>query len=235
MTKFLLITALKANKLLTIFSCFFFVLFICLGIWQIERAAQKVSLLQEFKLQQAMLPTKFNKLSSEWSRVFIDGHYDPKKQILIDNQINKGKVGYKIFTPFYIDNKSVILVDRGWIAQGKSRNDLPEINFSSNASRVIGTLTFPERGFVAGDELLTNTWPKVSQSKSIEIVSAAFAEPILNKVLVLDPGSKFAVEHIPIKPFVITPEKHYGYAIQWFTMSIVLLVMLMYALEREKN
>jgi cytochrome oxidase assembly protein ShyY1 len=53
-------------------------------------------------------------------------------------------------------------------------------------------------------------------------------------VLVLDPGSNRAEEYIQIKPFAITPVKHYGYALQWFTMSIVLLGMFLFALKREQ-
>jgi cytochrome oxidase assembly protein ShyY1 len=65
-------------------------------------------------------------------------------------------------------------------------------------------------------------------------LSSVFAEPILDMVLVLDPGSAQLAEYIQIKPFAITPVKHYGYAMQWFTMSIVLLGMFLYALKREK-
>ena len=52
-------------------------------------------------------------------------------------------------------------------------------------------------------------------------------------VLILDPGSLFMKEHVALTPFVITPTKHYGYALQWFTMSLVLAGMFMYAIKRE--
>ena len=51
-------------------------------------------------------------------------------------------------------------------------------------------------------------------------------------VLMLEPGSKFIAEFVPINPFVITPTKHYGYALQWFTMSIVLAGMYVFAITR---
>lgn len=233
MTEFTLIKSLKNNKLLTVFSCVFASLFIFLGIWQIDRAGEKSYRMQAFAEQQKKFPMQLTNLSSEWSRVFVDGAYDPMHQILIDNQIHNGKIGYKIYTPFYFGNNQIILVDRGWIPQGKSRNDLPNINFTSPNLRIIGALVKPQRGVVAGQELITNDWPRVSQTKSIKIISPAFTEKILEMVLVLDPGSQFLAEYIPIKPFVITPAKHYGYALQWFTMSIVLLSMFFYALKRE--
>ena len=234
MTKFKLKDSLQENKLLTSFSIFFFFFFVFLGIWQIERAANKEGLLQDFNSEQESPPTRLTSQSPNWSRVFVDGVFDSSRQILIDNQIHNGKVGYKIFTPFRFDDNKIVLVDRGWIGQGQSRSDLPQLNILEKKSRIIATVTSPEQGVLAGSELLTNEWPRVSQSKAVEVIASAFNEPILDIVLVLDPGSSQITEFIQIKPFAITPVKHYGYAMQWFTMSIVLLGMFLYALKREK-
>ena len=234
MTKLKLKEALQENKLLTSFSIFFVFVFVFLGIWQIERAANKEGLLQDFNSEQESPPTRLTSQSPNWSRVFVDGVFDSSRQILIDNQIHNGKVGYKIFTPFRFDENKIVLVDRGWIGQGQSRSDLPQLNILEKKSRIIATVTSPEQGVLAGSELLTNEWPRVSQSKAVEVIASAFNEPILDIVLVLDPGSSQITEFIQIKPFAITPVKHYGYAMQWFTMSIVLLGMFLYALKREK-
>ena len=234
MTKFKLKDQIQENKLLTSFSIFFVIVFVFLSVWQIERAAHKEGLLQAFNSEQESPPTRLTSQSSDWSRVFVDGIFDSSRQILIDNQIHKGKVGYKIFTPFRFDDNKIVLVDRGWIAQGQSRSDLPQLNILEKKSRIIATVTSPEQGVLAGSELLTNEWPRVSQTKAVEVIASAFKEPILDIVLVLDPGSSQITEFIQIKPFAITPVKHYGYAMQWFTMSIVLLGMFLYALKREK-
>jgi|TARA_B110000211_G_scaffold54539_1_gene60502 surfeit locus 1 family protein len=234
MTKFKLKDQIQENKLLASFSIFFVIVFVFLGVWQIERAAHKEGLLQAFNAEQESPPIRLTSQSPDWSRVFVDGIFDSSRQILIDNQIHKGKVGYKIFTPFRFDDNKIVLVDRGWIAQGQSRSDLPQLNILEKKSRIIATVTSPEQGVLAGSELLTNEWPRVSQTKAVEVIASAFKEPILDIVLVLDPGSSQITEFIQIKPFAITPVKHYGYAMQWFTMSIVLLGMFLYALKREK-
>ena len=234
MTKFKLKDQIQENKLLASFSIFFVMVFVFLGVWQIERAAHKEGLLQAFNSEQESPPIRLTSQSPDWSRVFVDGIFDSSRQILIDNQIHKGKVGYKIFTPFRFDDNKIVLVDRGWVAQGQSRSDLPQLNILEKKSRIIATVTNPEQGVLAGSELLTNEWPRVSQTKAVEVIASAFKEPILDIVLVLDPGSSQITEFIQIKPFAITPVKHYGYAMQWFTMSIVLLGMFLYALKREK-
>jgi surfeit locus 1 family protein len=163
MTKFKLTDQIQENKLLTSFSIFFVIVFVFLGVWQIERAAHKEGLLQAFNAEQESPPTRLTSQSPDWSRVFVDGIFDSSRQILIDNQIHKGKVGYKIFTPFRFDDNKIVLVDRGWIAQGQSRSDLPQLNILEKKSRIIATVTSPEQGVLAGSELLTNEWPRVSQ------------------------------------------------------------------------
>ena len=137
----------------------FIVVFILLGFWQIERAGSKASLIQEFDMEQAKAPKPISDSSLQWSRVYIEGFYDPAQQVLIDNQIKNGKVGYKIYTPFYYKQDQAIFVDRGWIPQGKTRKDLPNVNFNATKLRIIGSLIKPEKEVLAGDEIYTNEWP----------------------------------------------------------------------------
>jgi len=227
------IELIKYNKALTVFSVVFVVVFILLGFWQIERAGSKAGLIQEFELEQSKAPKGISGSSKQWSKVFIEGFYDPTQQVLIDNQIKDGVVGYKIYTPFYYEQDQAIFVDRGWISQGRTRNDLPNVNFNPTKLRIIGTLVKPEKEVLAGNELLTNEWPLVSQTKSPSLIQQAYEKKFSDMVLILDPGSLFINEHVALTPFVITPIKHYGYALQWFTMSIVLAGMFFYAIKRE--
>ena len=99
---------------------------------------------------------------------------------------------------------------------------------------ITGSLIKPEKEFLAGDELLTDKWPMVSQTKSPEIIETAYKDKFFDKVLILEAGSKLMNEYIAIIPFSINPTKHFGYALQWFTMSIVIAGKIIYALMRER-
>ena len=101
MTDFFKIENIKNNKALPFFSVLFVLVFIFLGFWQIERASEKLNLIKNFEIQQSSQPQYISENSAKWSRVFIEGVYDSSKQVLIDNQIFKGKVGYIRYTPFY--------------------------------------------------------------------------------------------------------------------------------------
>ena len=230
--KFLTIKLVKNNKALSLFSIFFTLLFISLGFWQIERAESKALKMKAFNEMQKSPPIILKDLSAAWSRVFVEGFYDSSRQVLIDNQINDGQVGYKIYTPFYYDDKA-IFVDRGWIPRGKTRSELPDIVFQSDRLRIVGSLLKPEKEVLAGDDIFTKNWPIVSQTKLPSIIETKFNKDFYDSVIVLEPGSNFLKEYIPIQPFVISPTKHYGYALQWFTMSIVLFSMFIYAINKE--
>tara|TARA_B100000579_G_scaffold23247_1_gene16411 strand:+ start:67 stop:762 length:696 start_codon:yes stop_codon:yes gene_type:complete len=230
--KFLTIKLVKNNKALSLFSIFFTLLFISLGFWQIERAESKALKMKAFNEMQKSPPIILKDLSAAWSRVFIEGFYDSSRQVLIDNQINDGQVGYKIYTPFYFDDKA-IFVDRGWIPRGKTRSELPDIVFQSDRLRIVGSLLKPEKEVLAGDDIFTKNWPIVSQTKLPNIIETKFNKDFSDSVIVLEPGSNFLKEYIPLQPFVISPTKHYGYALQWFTMSIVLFSMFIYAINKE--
>jgi len=230
--KFLTIKLVKNNKALSLFSIFFTLLFISLGFWQIERAESKALKMKAFNEMQKSPPIALTNLSAAWSRVFVEGFYDSSRQVLIDNQINDGQVGYKIYTPFYFDDKA-IFVDRGWIPRGKTRSELPDIGFQSDRLRIVGSILKPEKEVLAGDDIFTKNWPIVSQTKLPNIIETKFNKDFSDSVIVLEPGSNFLKEYIPLQPFVISPTKHYGYALQWFTMSMVLFSMFIYAINKE--
>ena len=76
MTKFKLKDQIQENKLLTSFSIFFVIVFVFLGVWQIERAAHKERLMQAFNAEQESPPIRLTSQSPDWSRVFVDGIFD---------------------------------------------------------------------------------------------------------------------------------------------------------------
>ena len=95
---------MKRNKFnpgarITIFFVFFAILFLTLGLWQIERGQTKTILLDEFEKNSIISPKPLNKNSKKWDRVYVDGTWDNSKQILVDNVINQGIAGYKVLTP----------------------------------------------------------------------------------------------------------------------------------------
>ena len=225
----------KPGVRITIFFVIFAVVFFSLGIWQIERGQTKTQIMSEFENKLTKEPIYLNAESKKWDRVLVSGKWENKKQLLIDKVIHQGIAGYKVLTPLRIDETNkLILVDRGWIKQNKFRDQLPDIEIPDDFESVSGTLEQPELGLVLSDELISNNWPKISQTKNVEVISKAYTEEIFPMILLADPLLKNSLEYIKITPTNMTPIKHYGYSSQWFLMFIVLCFMyIWYGLSRN--
>ena len=222
---------------ITIFFVFFAILFFSLGLWQIERGQAKTTILAEFEDNLSKTPTYLNQESKRWDRVYVKGKWDNSKQILVDNVINRGIVGYKVLTPLrIIETNQLILVDRGWIKQNKFRDILPNIELVDGDEVVSGILEYPELGLVLSEDLISKEWPKVSQTKNLEVISKEYDEFIYPMILLADPILKNSLEYIKITPTNMTPTKHYGYSAQWFLMFLVLCLMyLWYGFKKNEK
>ena len=222
---------------ITIFFVFFAILFFSLGFWQIERGQAKTTILAEFEDNLSKTPTYLNQESKRWDRVYVKGKWDSSKQILVDNVINRGVVGYKVLTPLrIIETNQLILVDRGWIKQNKFRDILPNIELVDGDEVISGILEYPELGLVLSEDLISKEWPKVSQTKNLEVISKEYDEFIYPMILLADPILKNSLEYIKITPTNMTPTKHYGYSAQWFLMFLVLCLMyLWYGFKKNEK
>ena len=222
---------MKKNKFnpgirITIFFVFFALLFFSLGLWQIERGQAKTNILNDFEKNLQEEPSYLNQESQKWDRVYVEGEWTSSNQILIDNVINRGVAGYKVLTPLRMsETNQLILVDRGWIKQNRFRDQLPDIKLIEANEIVSGILEIPELGLVLSEDLVSKEWPKISQTKNLDVISNEFDEYVFPMILLADPTLKNSLEYIKITPTNMTPIKHYGYSGQWFLMFLVLCFM----------
>ena len=226
----------KSRLAATIFYIFFAIVFVFLGFWQINRGNEKAEIIEAFEIQQTMQAVEFSANSKKWERVYIDGKLDAEKLIYIDNIIYKGILGFKVVAPVSIEDNKVMLVDFGWIKQPQSRDEVSFLSISKNKNiSVSGVLEAPEMGLILSDDIFTNTWPKISQSKSISALESLFKEEIIQFILLSDYRNE--ADFVYLKPVVanMPPVKHYGYAGQWFAMFIALSIMYLYFLRKSTD
>ena len=226
----------KSRLAATIFYIIFGSVFVFLGFWQIERGAEKDQIVSNFEEAQMKQPLPISNNSKKWDRVYVNGALDKSKTIFIDNTIYKGVLGYKVVAPLILDRDEIILVDFGWTKQPERRGDVKTVEISSNQNiSVTGVLEQPELGLVLSDELFSSSWPKISQSKSIDALQELFDERIYPFILLSDFRKDSDLTYI--KPVVtnMPPVKHYGYAGQWFAMFIALTIMYIYFLRKSTN
>ena len=96
-----------------------------LGLWQLERAAQKVEaqrLLQREQREnagaiEAIPPAQLRRANPELQNrhVALRGEYDNARTILLTAEFFDGQIGYGVVTPFRLaGNGQLVLVSRGW-------------------------------------------------------------------------------------------------------------------------
>ena len=217
-----------------------------LGFWQLSRAEEKREWLanQTAMMQKELQPiaellAKNNAL--RYRRVIAEGHYDVQHQILLDNQIHNGKVGYFVLTPFIlVDEDKTILVNRGWLLMNKDRNQLPEVDFipSTEKISIIGVLNhFPQVGLVLeGADEPGKGWPSVVQIINQHKMSQKLQQPIIDFQLQLSADQPYGYVREWQVHTRMPPEKHTAYAFQWFALAVTLTLLILWiSCKTQKN
>ena len=215
------------------FTAAFFPFLIALGLWQLEREQQKILTEKVYETRNASEPIDVSSIdwaSSDlnWIAVTATGFFDNTRQLLLDNRILNSVVGYEVLAPFYTDGR-VLLVNRGWIAQGQSRQSLPELALTEDRVTITGHIYVPdgELMILGAEEAVTESWPKVIQSVDIQTLSSVMDEAFETHVVRLDENST-AVLQTNWTAINMRPEVHRAYAVQWFVMASVLMFLYLF-------
>jgi len=204
------------------------ILFANLGMWQLNRAAEK----GRTELQhQAAERVSFELALAEkrrFAQIDVGGHYDPARHILLDNQIWNGRAGVHVFTPFQTHSGQVILVNRGWLPLAADRQNLPDIPTPRHETVLRGMLnTIPVPGRMLGeaDRMQHDKWPQLVTYLNIEDIALSLDTPLENWVVQLADSEQAGFQGRDWKPVFLTSRKHKAYAFQWFALAAISIVL----------
>ena len=222
-------------------------LLLWLGHWQWNRAAEKQTLLDRWASQALLAPVALPTVphgntaaTAQFQRVFANGAYLPGSQVLLDNQTHGGKAGYRVLTSLLLADGSALMVDRGWVPlPDNARDRLPNVAVSRANRRVQGRLDhFRQAALREATGPLSpvpDNQPRVMNYPDGIAVSAAIGRPVYPLVLLLD-GTEpdgFVREDAPTLSF--GPERHLGYAIQWWALAVTLVLLWGWTALKPKN
>jgi len=204
-----------------------------LGFWQLDRSWQKAELQTAFAEQSQQQPTTLDHLdpadsSHYYRRVIATGHYDDSRQLLLDNQLREGRPGYQVLTPLRLPNGQAMLVNRGWVPLGESRQVLPDIAVTTESVTVKGRIAQPANpgirlGAAGGAD---RNWPRIIQYVDYAPLSAILGYPLKPAIILLDPEANSGYWRDWQPSFGgLGPEHHQGYAVQWFALSAALVIL----------
>ena len=216
-----------------------FVLLVNLGSWQLGRAGEKSALASRWEARAAMPVAAPEALmpdvpSIEAAAALADRHvrwegsFSANQYLLLDNKLHRGQVGYHVIA-LAESNAGLIPVNLGWLAGDPSRRKMPIPTLPDGCVAIEGRIYVP-----SGTPLMMQkpepptALPATVQTLywdnwqgSLETLSGRAVFPFEVRI---QPGSPHALlaEWTVVNQ---SPSKHIGYAVQWFAMAAVLVII----------
>ncbi|GMG86007.1 hypothetical protein MNKW57_03280 [Biformimicrobium ophioploci] len=213
--------ALIRNWPVTVFSWLLLPVLVSLGLWQLDRAAQKARQLHAVDTRLAQQPQHIAQLR-DWQPyvpVVLEGNFTDET-LYLDNRTRGGRAGYEILQVFVVDGRRW-LVNRGWVAAGRARGQVPAISTPQGQVRLTGfTDSVPDRAAdpLDADRRLTLLGRDLTGSLGLHR-----ADWLIR--LSADSIGAMVTDWNLTR---VSPDKHRGYAFQWFAMAAVLLLLWLY-------
>lgn len=210
----------------------FLIIFCSLGFWQVQRGYEKKTLFHQIQSRIKMKPVKLNQTDPQQIKnlayypAIASGVLDQQHSLLLDNIVKEHQVGYEVFTPLRLSiarKDFLILIQRGWIAQGPTRQSLPKIPTLAIKNITIQgyLIPIPAPRWRLG-QLHENAWPRRLSEIELPQVSKLFSMPVLPIIFSL---TKPDIENTAIH--------HWAYAMQWFALAFTVLIVYL-LLKRKK-
>ncbi|NMG03017.1 SURF1 family protein [Azoarcus taiwanensis] len=192
---------------------------VSLGNWQMSRADEKRELQKQIEAGAAAQPVSISAGARvhDWMPVELAGRWQVEASIFLDNRVQDGRVGYHVLTPIELGHGAGwVLVNRGWIAAGATRNMLPEVPAPQDGAAVIGAVRVPEAApftlaAQAGEGAL---WQYIDLAQYREWSGLPVHDWIVQQT---SPTADGLVRDWPRPDAGI--DRHRGYALQWYSFA----------------
>ncbi len=224
-----------------------------LGIWQLDRLAQRRAFNTQVESAWAQPVLDLNQeqpeniATMEWRSVKVTGKYDFANQVALRNQYYSNQYGYHLLTPLRFDSTQrglfegkAVLVDRGWIpADGNSAPSDWRKYDEAGVVNISGQMrlgqTKPAFGGVA--DALPENGAKLEIWNNLDLthIISQMPYPILPVYIQLKANANDPAPPIPFQPEIeLTEGPHFGYALQWFTFATILFVGYPFFLRKQE-
>jgi len=207
-------------------------LLMSLGFWQLDRAEEKRQQQAALEQAQAQPPTELTQTNARdtaaYRRILVRGRYLSDYNWLLDNQHRSGRVGYDVITPFELEEGGVLLVNRGWVAAGTTRRDRPDPRAPEGEVTLFAQWLTPSDHPLLDGESGDLDWPKVVLAIDPTVMEQHLGRELLPRYARLDDGSPGALT-TDWPDLEVSSATHMGYAFQWFTMSLALVLWGLFA------
>ena len=212
----------------TLATLFFFLLTLWLGNWQSGRAETKRALQARYDAAVSEAPIHvgsavLDRDSVLYRKLEVEGVFDDGHTILLDNRVFNGVAGYHVLTPLKIaGGQLAILVNRGWMAAGRTREQVPLPPTPRGSVKLEGMAVDPHTRYLE----LAPTAPQGRVWQNLDFARYATStglklQPVL--MLQISPTSDGLQRAWPRPDTGVS--MHVSYAVQWYSLATTLIVL----------
>lgn len=207
----------KHSRSFTIFTLLFILIFLGLGTWQLKRKGEKEILLHALATAWEGTIQNVDEIKDPplLKPLFAEGHYLPGKTIFLQAKTHHGKSGVYILDVFQTTQGQFLLVQRGWSPKEYSAH-------SSGPLKIEGIVRTPSPPtyFQPLNKAPDYYWIDLKAlSKDLDL-------PLLPYYVVAKESHDSTI--LPTAAFPTPRNNHLEYAITWYSLAFVLLVMLLW-------
>lgn len=218
--------------------------FASLGAWQSRRAVEKQAMLDEAARVLAQRTPEPLSAAADAARAHAvewaagEGRFDVRGPLWLDNQQRDGRVGVRAYRIFIPTTGAPLLVELGWLPLPGDRA-LPAIERPDGVVAVRGLLSPPpSAGLAIGPAMAAqgDGWLMARVDVTDIARQTGLSVPLAPRVLRLDPDVPFGyARDLTLLSNTLPPEKHRGYAVQWFALALTVLATALILTFRRKS
>lgn len=212
----------------TVLAIGVFILLCWFGVWQVERLAWKLDLIEttEHRASGKPLPLEdvLKRPSLEdmrYQKVIASGTFDHSTEVFLYAPHIEGS-GFRVITPFFPRTGDPVLVDRGWVPNERR---LPETRLSgqiAGETTITGIVLLPGEATLGVPGQLEGG--AVWMFRDLKGMASHMALPSVAPVFVVAlPTEGEEPWPRPEAPNLTFRNSHLGYAITWFGLAFALL------------
>nr|WP_298136515.1 SURF1 family protein [uncultured Pseudomonas sp.] len=204
---------------------------IALGFWQLSRADEKRELLATQQARQDAAPISIDELEQKadpaYVRVRLQGYFDARHSLLLDNRTRDGQAGVELLQPFYDQGSGLwLLLNRGWLPW-PDRRVPPTFATPSEPLSLSAWVYVPTgKAFLLQADAPTSDWPRLVTAVEPKALWEELGRGGLSHEVRLQPGPAAFRSDWPV--VAMSPDKHLGYAVQWFALAAALFGLFIY-------
>jgi len=209
-----------------------------LGTWQIQRKAWKegliASLTERLAAPPAELPAaatwpSLDPANAEYRRVTFAADFDYGKDALVFAAPSAFRPdvsgpGYWVFTPARLAEGGIVMVNRGFVPEGRQDPKARAAGDTPGAITITGAMRWPDarHWFTPNDDPAHNLWFSrdplaIAAAKGLSAAAPFYVE----QETPVPPGGLPQ----PGKLVVVLPDNHLQYALTWYSLAIVLVAV----------